>query len=119
MSISSTESIKPQGIIIDIANKAIQITWADGHVSIYDFTYLRRACPCAECFVSKPDDSPNSVRNAVGDLKAVSDVRSVGGYALQFFWADGHAYGIYDFESLRKLCPCEEHKKPNVPNLPK
>jgi DUF971 family protein len=27
----------------------------------------------------------------------------VGGYALQFKWADGHSTGIYSFDYLRKL----------------
>ncbi len=105
---------KPQNIIVDIENKALQITWADGHVSVYDFTYLRRACPCAECMpwkegVGNPGEMPNTVRNAVGELKAVSDVVPVGGYAIQFLWAEGHRYGIYDWDYLLKLCPCEQH----------
>ena len=27
----------------------------------------------------------------------------VGGYAIQFFWADGHSTGIYSYELLRRL----------------
>ena len=27
----------------------------------------------------------------------------VGGYALQLYWADGHAYGIYSYPYLLKL----------------
>jgi DUF971 family protein len=27
----------------------------------------------------------------------------VGGYGLQFFWADGHSSGIYAFSYLQKL----------------
>jgi DUF971 family protein len=32
----------------------------------------------------------------------------VGNYALQPIWADGHKFGIYTWDFLRGLCPCEE-----------
>jgi DUF971 family protein len=35
-------------------------------------------------------------------------VSAVGGYAIQFNWADGHSYGIYNWDYLRDLCPCDE-----------
>ncbi|MBI5303955.1 MAG: DUF971 domain-containing protein [Chloroflexi bacterium] len=104
---------KPQKILVDVDNQAVQINWQDGHISIYDLTYLRRACPCAECQpwkegVGEVGVSPASVLQAVGGLNAVSDVTPVGGYAIQFHWKDGHAYGIYDWEYLRAVCPCDE-----------
>jgi len=104
---------KPQKILIDIENRAMQINWQDVHESIYDLTYLRRACPCAECQpwkegIGKPGESPESVLKAVGELKAVSDVSPVGGYAIQFQWVGGHSSGIYSWDYLRELCPCDE-----------
>jgi DUF971 family protein len=38
-------------------------------------------------------------------------VQLVGQYALQFEWADGHHTGIYSFEFLRDLCPCDQCRK--------
>jgi len=35
-------------------------------------------------------------------------VEPVGRYALQFKWNDGHSSGIYSFEHLRNICPCEQ-----------
>jgi DUF971 family protein len=104
---------RPQKIIVDVENRAMQITWQDEHNSIYDLTYLRRACPCAECQpwkegVGPIGVSPDKVLNAVGDLQAPSDVTAVGGYAIQFHWTDGHAHGIYDWNYLRDICPCDE-----------
>lgn len=104
---------KPQKILVDVENKLVQINWQDGHESVYNMTYLRRACPCAECQpwkegVGKPGESPESVLKAVGELKQVSDVSTVGGYAIQFQWADGHSGGIYSWDYLRDLCPCDE-----------
>jgi DUF971 family protein len=39
------------------------------------------------------------------------NVELVGQYALQFEWSDGHRTGIYSFERLRQLCPCEDCTK--------
>ncbi len=102
---------KPTKILVDVETKQIQINWADGHASIYDMTYLRRACPCVQCQpwkegmgeVGKPSEEALS---ATGELESPSDVSPVGGYAVQFNWRDGHSFGIYDFGYLRDLCPC-------------
>ncbi|MEE9472964.1 MAG: gamma-butyrobetaine hydroxylase-like domain-containing protein, partial [Acidimicrobiia bacterium] len=29
-------------------------------------------------------------------------------YAVSIHWSDGHASGIYRFEFLRQICPCEQ-----------
>jgi DUF971 family protein len=98
---------KPRQILVDVENRLLQINWADAHESVFDFTLLRRACPCAECrpwvHGGEVGKSPESVRHAVGELNAVSDVSAVGNYAINFRWADGHATGIYDFKFLREL----------------
>ncbi|MBI5649690.1 MAG: DUF971 domain-containing protein [Chloroflexi bacterium] len=108
--------MKPQKILLDVENKLMQINWQDAHESVYDFTDLRRACPCAECQPWKEGGgeigkSPEAVLRAVGALNAVSDVEPIGGYAIQFRWADGHSSGIYTWDYLRALCPCGEHAK--------
>ncbi len=101
-------------MILDIDHRLMQINWADGHESVYDFTYLRQECPCAACQPWKEGLGPVGVkgetaRNAVGELRRVEDVSQVGSYALQFDWTDGHNSGIYSFEYLRNLCPCPDH----------
>ena len=32
---------------------------------------------------------------------------AVGNYAIQVEFSDGHATGIYSFDALREMCPCE------------
>lgn len=83
----------------------LEITWEDGHVSLYPVLYLRRACRCAACIdewtgakVLKPDAVPL-------DVKPVS-LEPVGRYAIHIAWSDGHTTGIYSFEHLRNICPC-------------
>ncbi|MEK7316525.1 MAG: gamma-butyrobetaine hydroxylase-like domain-containing protein, partial [Candidatus Eisenbacteria bacterium] len=32
---------------------------------------------------------------------------TVGQYALHFDWSDGHTTGIYSYDYLRRICPCD------------
>jgi hypothetical protein len=32
----------------------------------------------------------------------------VGNYAIQFDYSDGHSTGIYSYDYLRTMCPCED-----------
>jgi DUF971 family protein len=108
---------RPSKIIADLDSRRIQIDWADGHASIYEFTYLRRNCPCASCQPWKEGLGPigqisEAARRATGDLRRVADIGQVGNYALSFNWTDGHGSGIYSFDYLRALCPCPDHVGP-------
>ena len=41
---------KPAAVKIHVTTGAgVDIAWADGHASHYDFPYLRELCPCATC----------------------------------------------------------------------
>ena len=41
---------KPASVKVHVSSGAgVDITWADGHASHYDFAYLREECPCAMC----------------------------------------------------------------------
>jgi DUF971 family protein len=87
--------------------KQLRIEWADGHVSEYPPRLLRLACPCAGCIeemTGRPLLEPSAVAPDIWPLA----VRYVGRYALRFEFSDGHDTGIYTFELLRELCPCEE-----------
>ena len=94
--------------------KSLEIHWSDGHVSVYDLTYLRRACPCAHCEEGRrqPEEpSEHGLKVLSGNEILSSKPRIVqadvvGRYALKFVWADGHDEGIYTFAYLRQLCQC-------------
>lgn len=103
---------KPQNIHADRPGRELQIEWADGHKSVYDFTALRWLCPCAFCrgeagypgwLVSNPTLTEEQVE--------LSDVSLVGHYAIQPVWADGHSSGFHSFAHLRKECSCPEHQQ--------
>jgi DUF971 family protein len=106
-----SDEIKPQGIIVDLDRRLIQIKWSDSLESLFDLDTLRRACPCAECRPwiheafrsSAPHEPAESVTKAVGELRSMQDIQPVGSYGIQFNWADGHVFGIYDWKYLRSL----------------
>ncbi len=87
------------------------IDWQDGHQSRYLLAELRDHCPCASC--SGEQVLFRSVEGAPQDRSApgrneLTGIRQVGSYAIQLEWKDGHSTGIYAWDYLRGLCPCDE-----------
>ena len=102
--------------IIDFSDTALQITWEDGHESIYLYEDLRESCPCANCREVRKKDSkgnPTSKRNIPlrTNSKPLRPIKTekVGQYiyALKFKWSDNHDTGIYSYDFLRELCTCD------------
>jgi DUF971 family protein len=89
------------------AGQGITIRWADGHASTFGARYLRGRCPCAQC-VSETTGQRLVFEDHVAPDVAIAAARTVGNYALHFDFSDGHTTGIYSFEYLRAICPCEE-----------
>src|SRR5262249_38603276 len=113
---------KPASIKIHISNGAgLDIVWADGHASHYDFPYLREECPCATCKDEREKKEELSGASPAFAAPAVlpmfkpkpraQSATQVGNYALQFNFSDGHSTGIYSYDQLRTICPCEECAK--------
>ncbi|MBM4304332.1 MAG: DUF971 domain-containing protein [Deltaproteobacteria bacterium] len=82
------------------------ISWNDGHDSVYHVRNIRLNCRCANCVdewtrekILKDDQVPKDIRPQKMD--------TVGRYALQIDWSDGHNTGIFTFEQLRSQCECE------------
>ena len=111
---SNRNDRRPEDLALDTNHRILQIKWMDGHVSQYDFDYLRRKCPCAECRpwihgVGPEGVAPESVLRATGDIGGPQDVQLVGSYAINIQFADGHGAGIYTWPYLREICPCGQH----------
>ncbi len=83
----------------------LRLTWSDGHVAEYDYDYLRGYCPCAAC----QGHTNEAIRfhRPPGPVTAAA-IEPVGNYAISIQWSDGHATGIYRFDFLRLICPCDE-----------
>lgn len=95
--------------------EGVEIEWADGHASRYDFAYLREECPCAVCndARTKKDEEKSKGMPLLPMYKERVKARGakpVGSYAIQIDFSDNHATGIYSFEFLRSICPCAECK---------
>ncbi len=82
--------------------RTLSILWEDGHRDDFDVRDLRLACHCALCVEEMSGRkllNPKTVRFDVSPKKIVS----IGNYAIQFDWSDGHNSGIYSFNDLRTL----------------
>jgi DUF971 family protein len=89
----------------------MRILWDDGHESRYAYADLRQACPCATCREQRAQRqvNPFQVITTVTphDVEPVH-LSTVGNYALNIEWSDGHRTGIYPWDMLRALCPCPQ-----------
>ena len=109
---------KPADIRVHISSgNGVDITWADGHHSHYDFLYLRDECPCATCNDERSKKQTPAQTPALKSSPALpmykpkpraQAARQVGSYAIQFDFSDGHNTGIFTYEHLRTICPCGE-----------
>lgn len=111
---------RPKRIAARRSQGILEIDWDDGHQSRYRLADLRAACPCAECRTGDSSRSETSPQDplAIPVLPARSNelakLEPVGNYALQMIWKDGHRFGIYPWDYLRRLCPCEDHRAGRV-----
>lgn len=83
----------------------LALAWSDGSESFIPLDLLRRRCPCASC-AGEPDVTGHVIRpnafHGPGSFDLLS-WQTVGGYAVQPRWGDGHASGIYSYQLLRAL----------------
>jgi len=102
---------KPVDVKVRVSTgEGVDVTWADGHTSHFDFQYLRDNCPCALC-----NDEREKAKRVGGAALPMfkpkvtaKGANAVGNYAVQIQFSDGHATGIFSFEHLRELCPCAQ-----------
>jgi DUF971 family protein len=131
MPIPIDERRKPASVKVHVSSGAgVDIAWADGHRSHFDFAYLREECPCAMCNDERmkkmqgkeKDQQLKKEHAAAGAGPSLSSpllpmykpklsakaAHAVGNYALQIDFNDGHATGIFSFDYLRTICPCQD-----------
>lgn len=98
-------------ITVNISEQILTILWDDGHISNYPLDGLRRACPCVTCMgghenMGKKVD-PAIFLEEPQKYWEIKEISPIGNYAIQIYWSDGHNEGIYRWEALREMCPCE------------
>ena len=99
-----------------ISQNTLQISWDDNHVSLFSLHHLRDECPCAECKgeevlfqLVEPSDGPH-----LPGRYELRTMTTVGSYAVQIGWGDGHEAGLYSWEYLRAMCPCDRCRTTTV-----
>lgn len=112
---------KPKEVKVHVKTGAgVDIVWMDGHSSHFDFPFLRDRCPCATCNDerAKKESMGGGTSIASSPLlpmykpKARAQAATqVGNYAIQISFSDGHSTGIFSYDYLRTLCPCQECAK--------
>jgi DUF971 family protein len=94
----------------------LDIEWKDGHRSHYSFAFLRDACPCALCDDERaksgrklgvPKKTDPAALPMFKPAMRADSAEGVGKYAIKFHWNDGHDLGIYSWQFLREVCPCD------------
>ena len=106
---------RPASVKVNLTTgEGVDVTWSDNHASHYDFPYLRDHCPCAVCNDEREKNEQTSANPAAGPVLPMYKPRvtakkaaAVGNYAIQIEFSDAHATGIYSFEHLREICPCD------------
>ena len=110
---------KPTSVKVHVSTGAgVDIHWADGHISHFDFVYLRDNCPCATCnderakkeslAEASPAFAPSAVLPMFKPKPRATAATQVGNYAIQISFSDGHSTGIYSYDQLRSICPCPD-----------
>jgi DUF971 family protein len=111
---------KPTAVQVHVKTGAgVDITWADGHSSHFDFPFLRDNCPCATCNDERAKKESISGGNLLSSpllpmykpKARAQGATQVGNYAIQINFSDGHSTGIFSYDYLRTLCPCAECAK--------
>jgi DUF971 family protein len=85
---------------------SLEIIWEDETGSTIGLKYLRDECPCASCkgeTVLLKTYRPPAKKMITPEMFLVKNIETVGEYAIQITWKDGHSTGIYTYEYLQEL----------------
>ena len=92
---------------INRRDDGVLIEWDEhGHEGFYAARALRVACPCAACVEEMSGRPLLDAASVPPDIRPLT-LALVGAYGLRIDWSDGHGTGIYTFEQLLRLCPCD------------
>jgi len=86
---------------IEVVAGGVRMTWDDGHESLFPLRYIRGWCPCAGC-----QGHAGANTFVANEGPKVTGIDEVGAYALNIRFG-AHNTGIFTFELLRRLCPCD------------
>lgn len=89
----------------EVIGEELALSFSDDMELFIGLPVLRRGCPCAGC-QGEPDALGRIVKPLVEYTESsfqISEIVTVGSYAVQLFWKDGHSSGIYSYSYLTRL----------------
>lgn len=105
-------SVEVTPVDISRTDVGIAIAWNNGEQRNYRTARLRAACPCATCrekHSAKTADAANKplalpvLSAAEARPLAIERMRTVGNYAYNIAFSDGHDSGIFTFDYLYSI----------------
>lgn len=89
---------RPTGVKAPHGARDFIISWDSGETHRISHKILRGYCPCAGC-----QGHSGEIRYQENPGPELLELSTVGNYALELKWGDGHQTGIYTFSFLRRL----------------
>lgn len=87
-------------IAVDRPAMELRLRFDDGVAGTIGLVELRLHCPCATCRAARQAGRAAWPVGGADVQLGVRDAQLVGAWGLGITWDDGHATGIYPFESL-------------------
>ncbi len=84
----------------------LTVSWNDNRIDEITLKKLRDMCPCADCkgeSVILNNYIPIKSPFKAAGFYEIEKIESVGNYAIQIQWKDGHNSGIYSWDVLRQI----------------
>ena len=89
-----------------IDTQSLFIKWENNAESKISLKYLRDECPCAGCkgeTILLRTYRPPAPKVSTPGRYEIKNIETVGDYAIQITWKDGHSTGIYSWSYLDEL----------------
>ena len=102
--------MKPNSLHASRSTAILTIEWISGEICEISFVDLRAACPCADCRGTHGATNGELLSEGLelslrsNEATQLDEIKSVGNYAIQISWKDGHTHGIYSWDYLQTLC---------------
>ena len=100
-----SDPLVPVRIVVHKVSRVLEIQYGDGRSFRLPFEFLRVYSPSAEVRGHGPGQEVLQVGKAEVD---VNSLETVGHYAIQPKFSDGHATGIYSWDYLHRLAVNQE-----------
>ena len=99
-SIDMTTDIHPTELKMNREERCLSIQFSDGLKAILSYEFLRVHSPSAEVRGHSPSQA---VLQTGKEHVLITDIQTVGNYAVQMTYDDGHSSGVYTWEYLHEL----------------